>query len=197
MVIEYTFFILNKRLFFVRNWVLLYMNENAKRSAGSILMLYIRICSLSSVISCYIWCMLNKFLKYNKYRKIPKISTGAYIFRRPFWGAYFRRGLSTEGNLRYKIDWASLIDGRKFTVFALFYFVFEGNFQVQAPPPPRGGAYICRGDLTVGLSALRVWGTYIWKGLIFGILRYQLTKCWLKGKLEGLSEFPKNMCLIE
>ena len=39
-----------------------------------------------------------------------------------------------EGNLRFKIDWASLIVGRKLTVFALFYFVFEGNFQVQAPP---------------------------------------------------------------
>ena len=37
-----------------------------------------------------------------------------------------------EGNLRFTIDWASLIVGRKFTVFALFYFVFEGNFQVQA-----------------------------------------------------------------
>ena len=33
-----------------------------------------------------------------------------------------------EGNLRFKIDWASLIAGRKFTIFALFYFVFEGNF---------------------------------------------------------------------
>ena len=31
------------------------------------------------------------------------------------------------GNLRFKIDWASLILGRKFD------FVFEGNFQVQAP----------------------------------------------------------------
>ena len=38
-----------------------------------------------------------------------------------------------EGNLRFKMDWASLIVGRKFTIFALFYFVFEGNFQVQAP----------------------------------------------------------------
>ena len=35
-----------------------------------------------------------------------------------------------EGNLRFKIDWASLIVGRKSTVFALFYFVFEGNFQL-------------------------------------------------------------------
>ena len=50
-----------------------------------------------------------------------------------FGGAYIRRGLSTEGNLRFKIDWASLIVGSEFTVFALFYFVFEGNFQVQAP----------------------------------------------------------------
>ena len=40
--------------------------------------------------------------------------------------------------MRFKIDWASLIVGRKFTVFALFYFVFEGNFQVQAP----GGLYL-------------------------------------------------------
>ena len=46
-----------------------------------------------------------------------------------------------EGNLRFKIDWASFLVGRKFTVFALFYFVFEGNLQVQAPPGG-GGAYI-------------------------------------------------------
>ena len=38
-----------------------------------------------------------------------------------------------EGNLRFKTDWASLIVGRKFTIFALFYFVFEGDFLVQAP----------------------------------------------------------------
>ena len=63
-----------------------------------------------------------------------------------------------EGNLRLKIDWASLIVGTKFTVFALFYFVFEGNFQLQAPP----GAYIWRGDLTEG--CLR----YEFGGLIFG-----------------------------
>ena len=52
--------------------------------------------------------------------------------------------MSTGGNLRFKIDWASLINGRKFTVFCLFYFVFEDNFRVQAPR----GAYIWRGDLT-------------------------------------------------
>ena len=46
----------------------------------------------------------------------------------------------------FKIDWASLIVGRKFTVFALFFFVFEGNFKVQAPR----GVSIWRGDLTEG-----------------------------------------------
>ena len=42
-------------------------------------------------------------------------------------------GLVYGGNLRFKIDRASLIFERKFTVFALLYFAFEGNFQVQAP----------------------------------------------------------------
>ena len=37
-----------------------------------------------------------------------------------------------EGNLRFKIDWASFIVSRKFTVFAFLYFVFEVNFQAQA-----------------------------------------------------------------
>ena len=94
------------------------------------------------------------------YRKIPKISPGAYIFERPFLRAalIFGRGLSTEGNLRFKIDLASLIVGRKFTVFALFYFVFEGNFPSTSPR----GAYIWRGDLTEGF--LR----YEFGGLIFG-----------------------------
>ena len=38
-----------------------------------------------------------------------------------------------KGNLHFKIDWASLIVEGKITIFALLCFVFEGNFQVQAP----------------------------------------------------------------
>ena len=38
-----------------------------------------------------------------------------------------------EGNLRFKINWPSLIVGRKCTVFALFYFEFEGNFPSTSP----------------------------------------------------------------
>ena len=56
--------------------------------------------------------------------------------------------------------------GRKFTIFALFYFVFEGKFQVQAPRR----AYIWRGDLTEGslhydFGGLIFGGAYTWKGL--------------------------------
>ena len=60
--------------------------------------------------------------------------------------------------MRLKIDWASLIVGTKFAVFALFYFVFEGNFPSTSPR----GAYIRRGDLTQGF--LRYW----FGGLIHG-----------------------------
>ena len=77
----------------------------------------------------------NHFIPILEYRKILKISPGAYIFQRPFLrglnfgGAYIRRGLSTEENLHFKIDWASLIVGSKFTIFALY---LRAIFQVQA-----------------------------------------------------------------
>ena len=56
--------------------------------------------------------------------------------------------------LSFKIDWASLIVGSKFTVFAWFYFVFEGNFPSTSPRR----AYIKR----------RFFLCYRFGGLIFG-----------------------------
>ena len=48
--------------------------------------------------------------------------------------------------MRFKIDWASLIVGSKFTVFALFYFVFGGNFPSTSPWGLKfGGNYTWRG----------------------------------------------------
>ena len=58
-----------------------------------------------------------------------------------------------EGNLRFKIDWARLKVGSKFTIFALFYFVFKGNF------PKEGFLHYRFGGLIFG-------------GAYFGILRY-------------------------
>ena len=46
----------------------------------------------------------------------------------------------------------------EFTVFALFYLVFEGNFQVQAP----GGLYLV-GRFKEGFFVLRVWEACIWR----------------------------------
>ena len=73
--------------------------------------------------------------------------------------------------MRFKIDWASLIVGRKFTVFALFYFV-----------KLRAISYIWRGDLTQGFlryvfGGLIFGGADTWEGggLIFGMLWYVQT----------------------
>ena len=81
-------------------------------------------------------------------------------------------GLIYGGKFTFQIDWASLIDGSKFTVFALFYFAFEGNFPSTSSRGPIFG-----GRLNRGFFALPVWGAYIWRGLymeglIFRILQY-------------------------
>jgi len=67
---------------------------------------------------------------------------GAYVGRKICVSKSIGLTLFLEGNLP----------------FSLFYFVFEGNFQVQAPR----GAYIWRGDLREGFLC------YEFEGLIFG-----------------------------
>ena len=67
--------------------------------------------------------------------------------------------------MHFKIDWASLIVGSKFTIFALLYFAFEGNFPSTSP----WGAYIWRGNLTEGFlhyrfGGLIFGGAYTWRG---------------------------------
>ena len=82
-------------------------------------------------------------------------------------------GLSMQGYLHFKINWASLIVGSKCTILASFYFAFEGNFPSTSP---RGGLYL-EGQFNGGFFALLVWGAYIWRGLyieglMFGIVWY-------------------------
>ena len=59
-----------------------------------------------------------------------------------------------EGNLRFKI-------GREFTVFTLFYFVFEGNFHVQVP-----GGLIFGGAISRRVFYVTSLGGLYLKGLI-------------------------------
>ena len=58
--------------------------------------------------------------------------------------------------MRFKINWASRIVGSKLTIFALFYFVFEGNFSSTSAR----GAYIWTGLGGVYLEGLIHGGAY-------------------------------------
>ena len=74
--------------------------------------------------------------------------------------------------MRFKIDWASLIVGSKFTVLALFYFVFEGNFPSTSL---RGLILILEGRFNGGFFALPDWGAYVWRGLFSAF--YGMRRC--------------------
>ena len=79
--------------------------------------------------------------------------------------------------MHLQIDWTSLIVQNKFTVFALFYFVFEGNFPSTSPR----GAYIWRGDLTESFLRHR------FEGLIHGgayFRNFTGVFCGLKSRLH-------------
>ena len=69
-----------------------------------------------------------------------------------------------EENLRFKTNWASLIVGSKLTVFALFYFVFEGNFPSTMYKLP-GGLYL-KGQFNGGFFCITSLGGLYLEGLI-------------------------------
>ena len=92
-----------------------------------------------------------------------------------FGGAYIRRGLCTEGNLRFKIGWATL-QWKGNLPFLLCFTLYSGANSKYKPP----GGLFSEGRFNGGFFALRFWGAYIWRGLymeglIFGILRYYET----------------------
>ena len=76
------------------------------------------------------------------------------------------RGLYSEGNLSFKIDWGGFIVGSKFTVFALFYFVFGGLI------------LIWRDDLTEGFLRYR-FGGIIFGGAYFRNFRVLSLPCFI------------------
>ena len=152
------------------------------------------------------WFFNYLYRFHHNYCKIPKISPGAYSFQRSFsegliFGvACIQRGLSMEGNLPFKIDWASLTVGSKFTVFAFFTLYLRAIFQVQAPV----GLYL-EGWFNGGFFALPVCRAYIWRGLfmeglIFGILRYNkiLKSDWLSTILISalIGQCKRTVCIM-
>ena len=81
----------------------------------------------------------------------------------------------------FKIDWARLIVGSKFTFFAFFYFVFEGIFPSTSP---RCRIYL-EGQFNGGFFCVTGLGGLYLEGLNFGILRYLRTK-YLKSVLIAI-----------
>ena len=60
----------------------------------------------------------------------------------------------------FKIDWVSLIVGRKFTILLCFTLYLRAISKYKPP----GGLYL-EGRFNGGFFALRVWGAYTWRGL--------------------------------
>ena len=65
--------------------------------------------------------------------------------------------------MRFTPDWVSLIVGSKFTVFALFYFVFESNF-----PSTSFRGLIFGGAIQQGVFCVTGLGGLCLEGLIHG-----------------------------
>ena len=90
--------------------------------------------------------------------------------------------------MHFKIDWASLIVGMKFTIFALLCFALEGNFQVQAPRGLVlglyfGGEIYRRVFCVTSLGGLIFGAVYTWRGLFSEFYGNQLVDG--KGKHVG------------
>ena len=77
-----------------------------------------------------------------------------------FGGVYVRREICVSKSIGLACR------GKEITIFALFYFVFEGNSKYKSPRR----AYTRRGDLTEGFlrydfGGLIFGGAYTWRGL--------------------------------
>ena len=83
----------------------------------------------------------------------------------------FVGGLCTEGNLRFQIDWASLILGRKFTAFLCLTLYLRA---ISKCKPPGGRGLVFGGAIYRRVFALRVWGVYILRGLYLEGLIFEI-----------------------
>ena len=114
------------------------------------------------------------------YRKILKISPGAYIFQRSFLRGLFSEGPIFGGvHVRRKICLLKLAglacSGKEIYHFCFVLLCIGGQIPSTSP---LGGLYP-EGRFRGEFFPLRFWGAYIWRGLymeglIFGILWYIL-----------------------
>ena len=80
--------------------------------------------------------------------------------------------------MRLQVNWASLIVRSKFTVFALFYFVFEGNFLSTSP---RGAGLILEGLILEGLilggAYFRNFTVYVYQSTVEAVVVHVAWQC--------------------
>ena len=100
--------------------------------------------------------------RHSSYRKIPKISPGAYIFQRPFLRGLFLEGLVFGGAyVRREICVSKSIglacSGKEIYHFCFVLLCNQGQILITSPP---GGLY-SEGRFNEGFLALRFWGAYI------------------------------------
>ena len=113
-----------------------------------------------------VWRYEISLLVLKKYRKSPKISSGACIFQRPFLRGLFLEGhifggayLWREGSVSKSIGLVLQLKGN--LPFLLCFTLYLRAISKYKPP---GGLYL-DGRFNGGFFALRVWGVYIWRGL--------------------------------
>ena len=139
-------------------------------------------------------CTYMNLIFFSLYRKIPKISPGAYTFQRPFLrglflegpifgGAYVRREICVSKSIALACSGEEIYHFSKSIGLTLqlkvnlpFLLCFTLYSRANSKYKPSGGVY-SEGRFNGGFFALRFWGAYIWRGLymeglIFGILRY-------------------------
>ena len=89
------------------------------------------------------------------------------------------------GKFAFQNRLGELIVGRKLTVFALFYFVFEGNFPSTRPR----GTYIGRGDFTEGFLCYEFGGAYTRRGLF---RNFSVVSAW-DSNMATFQQFQKRI----
>ena len=75
----------------------------------------------------------QKFPFSTRAQLLVTVKSEAYIFQRPFLRGLYSEGRMYGGKVAFQNRLDQPVVRRKFTIFALFYFVFEGKFQVQVP----------------------------------------------------------------
>ena len=119
-----------------------------------------------------------------RYRKIPKISPGAYIFQRPFLrglvlegsifgGAYVRREICVSKSIGLACS------GKEIYHFCFVLLCIRGQIPSTSPP----GDLNSEGRFIGGFFALRFFEAYIWRGIFSEFY----------GTLSGRYRYPPSL----